>query len=298
MLEIAERAKLEGIDIELSFMLSDFWTYGIPNDFAKDIAGETDEDRIVDILEEDIYEYVKDILTSMKEQNTLPLYVSIGNEMNGGFLQPYGNSTDHMDNLARFINAGYRATKEVSEDIEVILHIGCNCDDMKWNGNGTGNWFFSRCETYGVNYDVIGTSYYPFWAETLSVDDMTDWCNFMIEKFDKDVMIMETGFNYTKYTETGSEGQLYNMGIYEGVYEYTPEGQRDYMIELINGIKAVDSGRCLGFMYWDPIMVAGDGIGWSFKESTDKADNNVISNTTWFDFNHKALKVFDAFRYN
>ena len=298
ILKIAKRAKKHNFEIQLSFMLSDFWTYGIPEDFRKDIEGIKDEEEIVKILEKDLYEYVKDTMQKMKEQDTVPKYVSIGNEMNGGFFLPYGDSSKNMPNLARFINAGYRAVKEVSEDTKVVLHIACNADDVKWNGNGTGNWFFSLCEKNNVNYDVIGTSYYPFWAETLSVDDFTQWCNMMIRKFDKDILLMESGFNYREDTETGSRGQLSNMGYYEGKYDYSEEGQRDFMIELINGIKCVNDGRCVGSLYWDPIMVAGDGIGWSFKEYDDKVDSNVISNTTWFDFDHKALKVFAAYKYN
>ena len=245
-----------------------------------------------------LYDWIYNSLISMNEEEALPLYVSIGNEMSGGFYLPYGDSTKNMDNLTRFINAGYKAVKDVSEDIQVVLHIGCNADDMKWEGNGTGKWFFDKCEKAGVNYDVIGTSYYPFWGETTTVYDLTRWCNYMIDSYDKDVLIMETGFNFNETTENNSRGQLSNMGAYEGVYDYTPEGQRDFMIELINGIKSVKDGRCIGDLYWDPIMVAGDGIGWSFRERDDVADQNVISNTTWFDFDHKALKVFDAYKYN
>lgn len=298
ILKIAKRAADKDMKIQLSFMLSDFWTYGIPEDFKKDFEGETDEGKIVDVLEKDTYEYVKDTMEKMKAQGTEPAYVSIGNEMNGGFFLPYGDSTKHMDNLARFINSGYKAVKEVSPESQVVLHIGCNADDEKYHGDGTGKWFFDLCSRYNVNYDVIGTSFYPFWAETLKTNDLTHWCNQMIKNYDKDVLVMETGFNYRKDTETGSRGQLSNMGAYEGFYDYTPEGQRDYMIDLINAIKCVDDGSCVGCLYWDPIMVAGEGIGWSIKEYDDKVDNNVISNTTWFDFEHKALKVFDAYKYN
>ena len=125
ILKIAKRAKSKGMEIQLSFMLSDFWTYGIPEDFRKDFEGETNEAKIVEILEKDTYEYIKDTMEKMKVQGTEPAYVSIGNEMNGGFYLPYGDSSNHMDNLARFINSGYKAVKEVSSDSKVVLHIGC-----------------------------------------------------------------------------------------------------------------------------------------------------------------------------
>ena len=44
ILKIAKRAKKHNFEIQLSFMLSDFWTYGIPEDFRKDIEGIKDEE--------------------------------------------------------------------------------------------------------------------------------------------------------------------------------------------------------------------------------------------------------------
>ena len=108
---------------------------------------------------------------------------------------------------------------------------------------------------------------------------------------------METGFTFNDYLPSGYTGQLVDDGPYEDYYE-GPEGQRDFILELFNGLKSVTDGRCIGDLYWDPIMVEQDGVGWAILESTDKADKNVISNTTIFDFDHKILPVINAFKYN
>ena len=68
------------------------------------------------------------------------------------------------------------------------------------------------------------------------------------------------------------------------------------MADLFNGLKSVIDGRCLGDLYWDPVMVEQRGVGWAMLEATDEPDINVISNTTLFDFEHKLLPVGQVYR--
>lgn len=173
---------------------------------------------------------------------------------------------------------------------------------MFWaNKSGTGTWFYSLCEENDVKYDVIGISYYPFWAQTNSIyavksaldtSDLVEWCNMMVDMFDKDILIMESGINW------GKPGQLANNGAYQGVYAYSPEGQRDFMIELINAVKSVKDGRCIGDLYWDPILVRQEGIGWAIMSASGTAHENCVETTTFFDYEHVALPVVDAYKYN
>ncbi|MGN0382725.1 MAG: glycosyl hydrolase 53 family protein [Eubacterium sp.] len=298
MLKLGKRASDKEMDIQLSFMYADYWGNDyIPSDWAEAIDGITDESEIVDILTDCLYEYTKDCMQGFIDEGIIPAYVSLGNEMQGGILLPYGayNKPEYM---AQLLNAGYSAVKEVSPESQVVLHIAGGGDDVKWNGNGQGNWFFGLCNTYDISYDVIGASFYPYWAETLSVDDMVTWCNYMIDKFDKDVLIMESGYDFYDITAQGYTGQLENGGYYSDIYDFSPEGQRDFVIELINGIKSVKDGRCVGDLYWDPTFVYQEGVGTYIDASTDTASSNVISNTTFWDFDHVALPVMDAYRYN
>ena len=151
-----------------------------------------------------------------------------------------------------------------------------------------------------VNYDVIGTSFYPYWAQTdseyaikkkLDLNDLKQWCEMMIDDFDKDILIMETGINW------GKPGQLANNGAYENIFPYTPEGQRDYVLDMINTVKSVKDGRCVGSLYWDPILVRQEGIGWALY-GNGQARDNCVETTTFFDYNHKVLPVLNAYKYN
>lgn len=300
-LKLCRRACDNGMGIQLTFHYSDFWTNGeqqeIPMDWRALIDGK-DDDEAVAILEEQVYLYTLDVMRALKEQGTAPQLVSIGNEIQSGMLYPYGNIGEREDNwanLARFLNAGYRAVKEAAPTSRVILHLDeCgNFDKYKS--------FFSQCESNNVNYDIIGASYYPYWSGT-DIDHAVEFCNTTADYFDKDIIIMETGYNFNPVCADGSVGQLKDNGCYEAVYPPTPEGHKRFMAELFNGLKSIP--RCIGDLYWDPIMISCDGVGWAKKlyQPTDGGDAqvfteaNVISNTALFDFDGKATDSLTVFK--
>lgn len=304
--DLAVRAHNKGMKIQLSFMYSDYWgNEAIPSDWLAAIEGVEDGGKVTEILTQRIYDYTKSFMQRLAAAGIYPEYVSLGNEMEGGILQPYGSTYPDDGDISAFrgfMDAGYRAVKEVSAKSQVVLHISCNADDMYWESkSGTGKWFFGICRDNQIAYDVIGISFYPFWAQSkseyavkkaLNTDDLVQWCDMMVEEFDKDILIMESGYNW------GKPGQLSNNGAYTGIYASTPEGQRDFMIELINAIKCVKDGRCIGDLYWDPVLVRQPGIGYAIQSATGQARPNVVETTTFFDYDHVALPVLNAYRYN
>jgi arabinogalactan endo-1,4-beta-galactosidase len=64
------------------------------------------------------------------------------------------------------------------------------------------------------------------------------------------------------------------------------------MLNCFNAIKLVNSGECLGDLYWDPIFICVAGEGWELGQA------NVVDNTTLFDFDGHALPALDAFGFN
>lgn len=302
---LAQRADALDMQIFLSFMYADYWGNDvIPQDWLKAIEPLSSDAEKIDYLENAVYDYTASFLKRLQAAGIRPPYISIGNEIDPGILLPYGSSYESeasVKALARFLNSGYRAVKDVFPESQVVLHLGCNADDLHWqNKSGGGNWFFDLMEQYGVQYDVIGTSFYPFWAQTdsayaakksLDLNDLKAWCEMMIDRYDRDILICESGYNW------GTPGQLSNNGAYTGVYPSTPEGQRDYVIDLINTVKSVRDGRCVGVLYWDPVLVRQQGIGWALY-GNGQARPNVVETTTFFDYEHKALPVLCAFRDN
>jgi arabinogalactan endo-1,4-beta-galactosidase len=223
-------------------------------------------------------------MLKMKAQGTTPEYVSLGNEIAGGLLLPDGASSD-FGKMGSLLNMGYNAVKDVSPSTKVILHLDDAGNKDKYD------WFFGNCQTNGVNYDIIGASYYPFWTQK-TVEQVRSWADYVSSKFNKDIIIMETGYNWNPTLPDGKTGQLANNGPYQNVYSSSPIGQLNFLYDLFNGIKNCSQGRVIGALYWDPVMIEADSIGWELGA------DNVVSNTTLFDFSGNALMSLKAFRYN
>lgn len=100
---------------------------------------------------------------------------------------------------------------------------------------------------------------------------------------------METGYSWNKTLPDGSPGQLADNGPYA---DFSPLGQKNFMLELIKEIKQAKDCRILGFLYWDPIFIEVEGMGWELGAK------NYVSNTTLFDFSGNRMEVLDAFKYN
>lgn len=344
-LKLAKRAKDAGMGIQFTFNYSDYWSNGsrqiIPSEWVKQIKDElgydvknadflnsmTSEQReeIQDKLAEIVYNYTYDIMSKLKAQGTVPEYVSLGNEIRGGMLFPFGNTYDASMNrdrfelvfgddknadedikcpkdwegLVKFINAGYDAVKAVSEDSKVIIHL----DDGSKSNKFT--YFFDELDKLGAKYDVIGASYYPAWTDN-NAETCKEFCNEISKKYDKDIMIMETGFNWNETRKDGYAGQLKDSDVYKDIYPPTMTGHKNFMAELFNELKSVDDNRCLGVLYWDPCMIHVEDkdnknaslSGWAVKESDDKTDVNVVENTTLFDFDGKAIPSVDVYKHS
>lgn len=347
-LRLAKRAKEAGMGIQFTFNYSDYWSNGerqiIPSKWVDQIKAELgynvknpgflnsmsaqQKKEIQDKLGDIVYEYTKDIMTRLKTQGTIPEYVSLGNEINGGMFFPFANTFDaSMDKerfeliyndiedddikcykdwagLANILNRGYDAVKEVAPESKVVIHLANGSKDSVFT------WFLDDYIKAGGKFDVIGASYYPAWSHN-PVEACTEFCNNISKKYDKDILIMETGYNWTENKKNGYGGQLTPNGDdeknapgYTEKYPFTQEGHAAFMSDLINGMKGVDGGRCVGILYWDPCMIhiednenPNESVsGWAMREGDDKPDGNVVENTTLFDFDGKAVLAVDVFK--
>lgn len=279
ILHLALRAKAAGLQIELTFHYSDYWTNGTTQNKPHEWINLSYED-----LKTAVYDFTFSFMNQMKDQGTIPDYVSLGNETPGGFLFPDGDY-NHFSQMAALFNEGYNAVKTVSPTSKVIIHL----DDA--GNTSLYDWFFSSLTAAGGNYDIVGASYYPFWSER-TVAQMQAWANYESAKLGKEILIMETGYNWNPTLPDGSGGQLGNNGPYQNIYPSSPEGQKNFLLELFNGIKTAEHGKVIGALYWDPVMIAVPGVGWQLGAP------NVVSNTTLFDFDGHTLVSLNAFRYN
>ena len=173
----------------------------------------------------DVYNHTFEVLTALKTAGVTPEWVQVGNEIPGGMLWPEGNYTN-FGQLAQLLNKGYDATKAIDPTIKVIIHID------QGNNNSRFRWFFDNARTNNVKYDVIGLSYYPYWLNsdyTVTIADLQNNLNDMVTRYNKEVMVVEVGGDYTLVQNT-----------------------KDMLTATINAVRNVPNQKGLGVIYWEP----------------------------------------------
>ena len=152
---MARRVKAEGLQFLLDFHYSDTWAD--PAHQKKPTAW-----RELDFagLTNSVLQYTRNTLTEFKRQDLTPDIVQVGNEISNGLLWPDGKSDD-FDRLAALLAAGIRGVREATPSAKVMLHLA-------WGGqNEKSRWFLDNAIKRGLDFDLIGQSYYPRWHGTL-----------------------------------------------------------------------------------------------------------------------------------
>ena len=281
--KLAKQIKDAGGTFMLDFHYSDWWAD--PQKQNKPAAW-TNLD--FDALVKKTQTYTAHVIKMLKDAGATPDFVQIGNEITGGMLWPDGqvkvplstvkvfggdvtviappepyDDARQWDHLIRLIKAGISGVRSVTtpqDQVRIIIHIDCGGDWL------VTKWYFDHLTKAGVDYDVIGQSYYPNWHGTLgNVRD--NLCN-TIERYHKDVMIVETA--YPSYDTYPSPAAAKNM-----IWPMTPEGQEQFLADLIKTVKEAPEGRGIGVNYWHPEATFIPGV----TDSWSQLDANSLFDT-------------------
>jgi len=157
-LAMAQRVKAAGLSLLLDLHYSDTWAD--PAHQKKPAAW-----RDLDFagLTNAVYRYTADTLRAFAARGLTPALVQVGNEISAGLLWPDGR-WDHFDQLAALLRAGIQAVREAVPSAQVMLHLALGGQNEK------SRWFLDNVLSRGVEFDLIGQSYYPRWHGTL--DDL------------------------------------------------------------------------------------------------------------------------------
>lgn len=218
--EMAQRAQRMGMRLMIDFHYSDSWA-----DPAKQNKPAAWAKHSFPELLQDVYNHTYEVLDTLKSVGIIPEWVQVGNEIPGGMLWPDG-STDNWPQLAQLLNKGYDAVKTVNPGTKVIIHLD------EGNNNQKFRTFFDNATKFGVRYDIIGMSYYPYWIEKsykTTIGALANNMNDMVSRHGKDVMIVEVG------EEDRLTDETYNL-----------------LTAVIKAVKAVPGKRGLGVIYWEP----------------------------------------------
>lgn len=217
---MARRCQDMGMRIMIDFHYSDSWAD--PQRQEKPAAW---ANHTADQLATDVYKHTYDVLSGLKEAGVVPEWVQIGNEIRFGMLWPEGHS-DHMPTLARLLNSGYQAVKDIDSRIASIIHLDV--------GNDHGEYlkFFQPFFQNGGICDVIGISYYPYWLQksyTETIADLAFNLSDMVSRYHKEVMVCEMGEDYLK-----------------------PEESYQMFRSVLDVVKNIENQKGLGVFLWEP----------------------------------------------
>lgn len=296
VLELARRAKAEGMEWLLNLHYSDFWADPGKQTVPKAWRG-MDEAQ----LEQAVYQYTRDVLCACRAANVLPAMVQVGNELTGGLLWPTGQ-TPNWETICRYVSAGVRAVREEAPGAKVMVHL-----DNGGNNELYRTWFDHYFQLGGT-CDIIGLSYYPFWHGTMEA--LAANMNDIAARYGKDLVVVETSMGFT--LEDYADRERLAAGERKGAaatpelssalpFPMTPQGQADFIARMMQIIRDVPNGRGKGFFWWEAGWIPVPGSGWSKQAGWEYVQEkgpggNEWANQALFDFDGNALPALAVIR--
>ncbi|MCL6591737.1 MAG: arabinogalactan endo-1,4-beta-galactosidase [Firmicutes bacterium] len=284
VLVMARRVKEMGFKLLIDFHYSDWWA-----DPGKQSIPAVWENFSAAELRQAVYDYTYDVLAALKEQGTLPEMAQVGNEITNGMLWDVGKVGDEFDTpaqwdqLAELVKSGLLAVRKTDLTIQTMIHIDRGGD------NERSRYFYDNLQKRGVEFDLIGLSYYPIWHGPVA--EFQRNIQDLAIRYQKGIVVVETAYPYT--TADGDDTPNASTFPFTKILpEYPPsvQSQANVLQAIIRAVKSVPEGRGLGFFYWQPDFIPVKGAGWRYGAGCEWDDQ------TMFDFTGHALWSLDVFR--
>lgn len=261
--EFSNRLKSKGFQIWLTLHYSDTWA-----DPGNQLPPKQWENYSFSVLRTTVRSYTQQVMQAIQ-----PDFIQIGNEINSGFLHPFGDRFANKSQFLDLLATGIQAVRDQNSETKIILHYA---------GYENADLFFN--EVNGLDYDIIGLSYYPIWHGK-SLARLQSTLEQLATRYEKEVIIAETAYPFT----LGWNDWTNNIvGLPEQLlpnYPSTEQGQKNYIDAIVSLSKTVTRG--IGFCYWGAELIAWKG--------TEGEDASPWENQALFDFNNQALPVLTSF---
>lgn len=133
--------------------------------------------------------------------------------------------------LGSLLNNAIKACHEICPEAKIILHTE-RVADIPVQDN-----FYTKMNELGVDYDIIGLSYYPYFHGTMSV--LNNAITSLESKFPtKNIMVVETGYPF-KWEVPGTDQKV--------DYPYSEAGQDAFAKDLV---ATLESHKTVDGLFW------------------------------------------------
>lgn len=298
-IRLAQLAKRANLNVMIDFHYSDFWadpdSQRAPRKWSTKMSDKPQE----------IYDFTVESLQKFKDAGIEVDAVQIGNETNNGlagYKINWNNASESFDVMASMLSKGCEAARSVFPNIKTVIHLA--------NGGNKAEFesYFTNLDARGVDYDIIGASYYPHLSGSL--DELQDNLNNISEKTGKPVIVAETSWGFTtdynEYTENSYNAKDEDVGG----YMTSEQAQATCLRDICNVLSKVPNKKGLGIFYWEPAWLPVPGASWataagqSYKYyGNDQYDGNYADGlATWsnqglFSYTGKALASLRTYSY-
>lgn len=248
---LARAAKEKGMKFLLDYHYSDTWA-----DPGKQYLPKAWEGLNIEQLVDSVFEYTRRTMIAFREAGVYPDMVQIGNEVIHGMMWPLGKLPENWDQFAMLTQAGINGVHASCGNQpcpQIMIHIDRGGD------LATTKWFFDKFNSYRIEFDVIGQSYYPWWHGSLL--DLRDNLYFMASTYHKPIWMVEVAYcsQPTEYKD------------HPGPFPESPEGQRDFLEAVHEEVLRAPDHLGQGVFWWEPAAMGPIGSRDFFD-----ADGNVL----------------------
>ena len=266
--EIAKEAAQYDMKVLLDFHYSDFWAEPavqlVPKAWKKDVNN-------TEKMCSDVYDFTKESIQKFKDAGANIGMVQVGNEITNGLLGIYSNrdkgesfnviwgDKKKSTEVNKYLKAGIKAVREYTPQALVALHLET---PNVWKYKTIMNTW----KRDNVDYDVLGSSYYPFWsiaAKANTPKTLKD-VQTLAASYGKMFAVFETSWVNSLNDGDGTPNSI-GDSTNTGAYEVGPQGQVNELTDLYDTVLSQDNG--LGTFYWEGawIPVKAGWTNWEYN---------------------------------
>jgi arabinogalactan endo-1,4-beta-galactosidase len=245
-LDLAKRAKNLGMSIELTLLFDGGSSSSVPPVWANDTQ--------LSALQSDLYNYVKAEILLYRQAGTMPDLVSVGNEVDTGFLGSIGSPTGQdFGGFAALQTIAMQAIRDAAADTSIGPAIPAPLTCIHITPAWDLTQFFTLVNEFNIPYDAICQSYYPIFHGPLT-DAQAAASNPGGKPIEQDVLVNAAN-NIGKPIFIIETGEHYENGFDSNDPWYAPPSpalQSQFLQDLSGVVTGLPNNLGMGVEYWDP----------------------------------------------